>query len=77
MQIIQMLEAEAMEEAGNITITCGMQAPMSALLLLWMAHMNRIRINLMAHAVNAVVVTAVALVMGPMVVNRAVDSSGH
>ena len=77
MQIILMLEAEAMEEARNIMITCGMQVPMSALLLLRVTHMNRIRINLMAHAVNAVAVTVMALAMGPMVANRAADSSGH
>ena len=72
-----MPEAKAMEEAGNIMITCGMQVPMSALLLLRVIHTNRIRINLMAHTVNTVAVMAVALAVGPMVANRAADSSGH
>ena len=76
MQIILMPEAKAMEEAGNIMITRKMQVPMSALLLLKVTLMNRIRINLKARAVNAVAVMAVALAMGPMEANRAADSLG-
>ena len=76
MQIILMPEAKAMEEARNIMITCGMQVPMSALLLLRVTLMNRIQINPKAHAVNAVAVIAVALAMGPMEANRAADSLG-
>ena len=72
-----MPEAEAVEEAGNIMITCGMQVPMSALLLLRVTLTNRIRTNPTARAVNAVAVTAVALAVGPMEANRAVDSSGR
>ena len=72
-----MPEAEAMEEAGNIMITLGTQVPMSALLLLKVMLPNRIRINLKARAVNAAVVTVVALAVGPMEANRAADSSGH
>ena len=72
-----MLEAEAMEEAGNIMITHGMQVPMSALLLLRVMLLNRIRINLKARAVNAVVITAVALALVPMEANRAADSSSR
>ena len=76
MQIILMPEAKAMEEAGNIMITRKMQVPMSALLLLKVTLMNRIRINLKARAVNAVAVMAVALAMGPTEANRAADSLG-
>ena len=72
-----MLEAEAVEEAGNIMITLRTQVPMSALLLLRAMLPNRIRINLKARAVNAVVVTVVALAVGPMEANRAADSLGH
>ena len=71
-----MLEAEAMEEARTIMITCGTQVPMSALLLLRATLLNRIRINLKARAVNVVAVTAVALAVGPMEANRAADSLG-
>ena len=72
-----MPEAEAMEEARTIMITRGMQVPMSALLLLKVTLLNRIRINLKARAVNAVAVMAVALAVGPMEANRAADSSGR
>ena len=77
MQIILMPEAEAMEEAGNIMITLGMQVPMSALLLLRVMLLNRIRINLKARAVNTAVIRVMALVAGPMKANRAADSSGR
>ena len=69
-----MPEAEAVEEAGNITITLGSRVPMSALLLLRAMLLNSIRINLKACAVNAVVVTVVALAVGHMEANRAADS---
>ena len=74
MQIILIPEAKAMEETGNIMITRGTQVPMSALLLLRVTLMNRIRINPKAHTVNAVAVTAVALAVGPTEANRAADS---
>ena len=77
MQIILMPEAEAMEEAGNIMITLRTQVPMSALLLLRAMLPNRIRINLKACAVNVVVVTVMALAVGPMEANRAADSLGQ
>ena len=72
-----MLEAEAVEEARTIMITCGTQVQMSALLLLRAMLPNRIRINLKARAVNAVAITVMALAMGPMEANRAADSSGR
>ena len=72
--IILMPEAEAVEEAGNIMITLGTRVPMSALLLLRAMLPNRIRIHLTARAVNVVVVTVVALAVGPMEANRAADS---
>ena len=69
-----MLEAKAMEEAGNIMITHATQVPMSALLLLRVTLTSRIRINPKARAVNAVAVTAMALAVGPTEANRAADS---
>ena len=72
----EILEVEAVEEAGNIMITHGMQMLMLALFPL-RTHMNRFRINLKDHEVNVVVVMAVVLAVGPMVANRAADSLGR
>ena len=74
MQIILMLEAEALDEAGTIMTTCKMQVPMSALLPLRVIPRNRIRISPKAHAVNTVAVTDVVLAMELTEVNRAADS---
>ena len=77
MQIILMavtLEAGAVEEAGIIVTTCGMQVPMSALLLLRVISKNRIRISLKALEVNAMGVMAVVLAKELMEANKAADS---
>ena len=72
----EILEVEAVEEAGNIMITHGMRMLMLALLPS-RTHVNRFRINLMDREMNAVVVMAVVLAVGPMVANRAADSLGR
>ena len=73
----EILEVEAVEEAGNIMITHGMRMLMLARLPYRRTHVNRFRINLMDREMNAVVVMAVVLAVGPMVANRAADSLGR